>query len=619
MRKRLVMTMLASSLILTGLIAQSCFATSPNIVISQIQIGPTGSASNEFIELYNNAETDIEISNWCLHYASATSLLVGNKLTCFTPENEYLHLYVPAHGYVFAVSTVLAGATPTLGSDIRFSATLAGSGHVRLVNSTSAEVDRIGWGTAALPEGLAVASPASGRVLARQSAGASLLQDSDNNNLDFIQSAPKTAYIYGQLYEQQDVCYNIGGIQLSAPDGYSVDTANNCIPPPVDVCTNIDGLQVSVPVGYALDDAGLCQVDVCTNIVGLQLAIADDKVFDSAGDCVDFDACINIAGIQPTVPDSYILDGTGRCMLVLLPLYITEVLPNAVGSDEGHEYVEIYNPHDTTIDLALYRLIVGVDSPKLYAFPVGSMVEAHSYTVFSDDDMPFTLVNSISQVGMQTEDGAIIDQTPMYDSPAEGMAWSLIDASWQFTDTPTPGADNIATVVVYDPDVEEAVVGLKPCAPSQYRSPETNRCRLLVSIGSSLAACKDGQYRSEATNRCRSIASDADTLTPCSDTQYRNVETNRCRTLASVDGSLVACKVGQERNPDTNRCRNVMSSTIPAAAFAVEPVADTAGAFVGWWALGGIGLVAVGYGVWEWRVEITKAIRRAGSFMHSSK
>jgi hypothetical protein len=110
-------------------------------------------------------------------------------------------------------------------------------------------------------------------------------------------------------------------------------------------------------------------------------------------------------------------------------------------------------------------------------------------------------------------------------------------------------------------------------------------------------------------------------LKPCADNQFRNPDSGRCKRIASSDElALADCGEGRERNPETNRCRNIKTITsIPEAAFAVESVKDTAQAFVGWWALAGIGLLALGYGVWEWRRELGVLFGKLTAFFHSSK
>ena len=620
MHKRFVVAMLAFLFIVFGLSFQNASAISPNIVLSQLQLGNAASASNEFIEIYNNADSDTEITNSCLYYASATSNLIGSKLGCFVPENDSLHLYLPTHAFAFGISTVLSTAQPTLGSDLKFSATLSGTaGHVRLIDSLGSEIDKVGWGTTAIsPETLYTATAPVGKVLQRKiSTVTNVLQDSDNNSIDFELALPKTNYAYGAIYEVQDLCKNISGIQQSLPTGYSVDSGDSCLPPPVDVCTNIDGLQMIVPAGYALDSGGLCQPDICNNITGLQLVMPSGQELDSNGNCVNHDYCVNLSGIQAAVPPGYFINSSYNCLLDLLPIRVNELLPNAAGSDDGNEFIELYNPNPAPVDLSFYLLKIGITSPKLYAFPSGSAIGPSDYIIFSDDDIAFTLVNTDGQVSIVSNDGQLINESPSYSSPDEGMAWALIDGSWQYTNQPTPWFDNLQSAVEIE-NVVEVVIGLKPCAANQYRNLETNRCRLLVTVGSTLIACKDGQYRSETTNRCRSIADDASNLTPCNANQQRNPETNRCRLIASSDTTLTPCKDGQERNEDTNRCRNV-SGGVPNVPFAVEPVVDTGNGLIGWWALGGILIIALAYAGWEWRAELIGFIRKFGTFFHSEK
>jgi len=203
------------------------------------------------------------------------------------------------------------------------------------------------------------------------------------------------------------------------------------------------------------------------------------------------------------------------------------------------------------------------------------------------------------------------------DKNGAALAYRTETASWQWTTEPNPyDGPSIFTGFV-DNERLVAASSLVPCRDDQYRSETTNRCRN-ISTTAGLTPCKEGQYRSEETNRCRSIASAVvASLTPCAPGQERNAATNRCRKINSVDGELAPCKEGQERNPATNRCRNAAATSLPPAAFAAVPIADTGKAFVGWWALGGLGILALGYGAWEWRAEILTAIRKIGSWFIS--
>jgi len=613
------MTLLALTLLACGLSDQSASAISKTLVINQVQLGPTGSASHEFIELYNLSPEDVEVTNWCLYYAPAASLLQGSKLTCLAPESAGMHLFLPPGTSIFMISRDLATSAPLLGNDGLFSVSLAGTaGHLRLLDATNSEIDKLGWGAAAVSaEGFMPALvPTGGMVLKRVKSPLERPQDTDNNSVDFRTTAASALYSYGNIYDVRDVCANIDGIQEGMPVGYSLNGDGACVLPPVDVCENIDGLQVVVPDGYELDGLGLCQIDDCLNIDGLQLGLPAGKEYDIDGNCVDHDVCTNMTGIQATLPTGYVHKGFEYCVRDLLDIRLSELLPNAKGTDAGSEFIEIYNPHDVSIDLSLYVLQIGLEAPKSYSFPVGSKLEPNGYLSLSNDEMPFTLVNTTSKVSILSVDGELIDGSPAYEAPADGQSWAYINNQWQYTNVPTPGAGNTPSLIFVE-EVDEEVAFLKPCAPNQYRNPDTNRCRILVALGSSLTPCRDGQYRSETTNRCRSIASDALPLVACASNQERNLETNRCRLIASTSPALTACKEGQERNPETNRCRNV--SVISAAAYPVEPVGMVAQDNTGWWALAAIGGIALGYGVWEWRSEINLATRKLRSFMHQKK
>jgi hypothetical protein len=588
MRKNFVLALLGACTIVCVVGATHVGAVSSTIVISQLQLASVLSASEEFIELYNNSVTDVEITNWCLYYASGQSIHIGNKLACFIPDNDDAHIYLPSHTFAFAISNQLSISSPHVGSDLKFSATLSSNmGHIRLTDETSTVIDKVGWGTAASPETVSAIAAPSGRVLQRI-VDEDTLQDTDDNSLDLEVTQPRFNYSYGAIYEVQDVCLNILGVQQVLPTDYTIDTEANCVPPLVDICTNIDAIQVVIPSGYTLDIDGLCQPDVCTNIEGLQLV----------------------------VPEGYKTDNN-ICLLNLLPIVINELLPNAIGSDNGNEFIELYNPNQMSVSLTFYRLQIGTNLSKYFTFPAGSTIEPHAYAVFSNDDIPFTLLNSTSQVRLVSSDGQTINESAVYSNPADGVTWALINGIWSYTNQPTPNADNRA-FVFSTANIVEVVTDVKPCAPNQYRNPDTNRCRLLILAGSLVAACKDGYYRSETTNRCRNIAADVALVVPCNDNQYRNLDTGRCKLIAAVSSGLAPCAANQERHADTNRCRTV-SLGIPDVAFAIEPIADTPSSGIEWWAVGGVMAIAISYAVWEWREEFAQGFRRLTTFFRIGK
>lgn len=269
------------------------------------------------------------------------------------------------------------------------------------------------------------------------------------------------------------------------------------------------------------------------------------------------------------------------------------------------DYVKLYNPSSQPIDLSQFRLRVGYqgqDATSSNTFILYGVVQPGHFAVITSDfdGQPISLTGSGAFVwledtyGIMRYDNTILEYPDASAESKKGWAWAYdaTDDVWKWTSQPIP--NDAPSVFVLPPEKKTATAA------------------------KSLVACKEDQYRSEETNRCRSIASASSTLTPCKEDQERSLETNRCRSVKGVSTSLTPCKPGQERNADTNRCRNV-TSTIPGAAFAVEPVAETGKEFLGWWALGGVGALAVGYGAWEWRREVWSGIRKVGSFFTSGK
>lgn len=568
------------------------FALNNGIVISQVQVGDI--SSPRLIEIYNNTDEPIDITGWCLYHSSASDK-TKTKLVCFEDANPAVHLLLRARSYALVGSSQLE-----IDVDLLLEKSLGGAtgGHVYIIDNKDIEVDRFGWGSALAPElnSKIESDDNIDHIFERKQTVVGNYLDTDDNSLDFIDSVYRDKYLVNLIDEVVDVCSNVNDIQAMIPDGYYRSLYGDCLPNPVDVCSNIEGLQTIVPDGYRLDESGNCQIDICLNIDGLQLFL----------------------------PDNMKLDDNGDCKLNLLKLQITELLPNVVGSDLGNEFIELFNHNAADVYLDDYILRIGVDDFK---FPAGAFIKAGTYLKLSNDDINFTLVNTTSFISLMSVDLSLIDETFPYINPDDGMSWALINGIWQYTNQPTPGAENISSVIKVEPVVviEKEVAPQpqpQPCASNQYRNPDTGRCRLLPVASSGLEPCKDGQYRSEETNRCRSIVADVVALTPCEEGQERNAETNRCRkiVIAAVldDSELTPCKEGQERNPETNRCRNIISN-IPVADYAPVQTEEPTNNYVGMWSLVGVGSVAVVYGIWEWRQEIVKLTRKLFAFLHLPK
>lgn len=565
-----------------------------------IDVSGNDVSTEEFVKLTNISGDAIVLDNWRLDYLSASGASVTPLMS--------LNGIVQPNGSVLAAHSGYPGVTADASFGSGATSILAKSGgQVRLSNNAGAVVDLVGWGSATVPPPWPKLSAISvGYSVKRIIPGHPLF----GTGIDYtFTSGTQPMTPTGGAY-LPDKCPNLGDIQPFVPDGMML-SGGNCIPvPPPDVCSNIAGDQLEIPVGYGRDEAGACWVDMCLNITGLQQSVPDLYERDLTGDCYQHDECDNLPDIQSEVPEGMVRKGSNDCGLDLVPLALTEILPNVNGSDTDREYVEIYNPSDMIVDLTPYYLRVGVSADKIYSFPSGAKIGPGEYKVFYNSAVNFTLLNTTGRVVLGAIDGAVFGDTGLYDSPGDDMAWALINGTWQYTNQPTPNTLNSPSLIT--DSIDEPQNSLSLCPAGKYRNPLTNRCRSIETDASVLAACDADQYRNPETGRCRKLA-DVSAQTPCKDGQYRSEETNRCRNITTASTNLAACKEGQERNPDTNRCRNAAAKSVPDAAFAIKPMEEGAKAFVAWWALGGVGALALGYAGWEWRSEVAGALRKIGS------
>lgn len=505
-----VAVLLSSAYVLVG--GPKAYAVSTSVLITQIQAGGVGAATQEFVVLYNNSDNKVNISGWCL--SNKANVLFA----CFGPAGIGKETYIPARKHVVIASNTLSYLQPTGAVGLTYTPASQSSGSmtgssdtITLVDNLGTVVDRYSWSVPI----------AAGMQFERHGSGVPIIYVDTDTGADWSVTVP-------------------GVLPL---DESEVDTTV------VDVCPNIDGVQIDVPAGNILDRTGNC--------VKKQIA----------------------------------------------QLAITEILPNAMGSDVGQEFVELFNPNDFTVELKDYMLYVGPNFEDRYSFPNGATIQPKGYMGYTNAVIPFTLLNTSSRVALApSDDDQVINEVTAYVDPPDGQSWALINNEWQYTKQPTPGSANMVT----SDSTPDSVVfsGLQPCAANQYRSPDTNRCRLLTVMPGSVTPCKNGQYRSEETNRCRNIATDAKVTTPCNEGEERNLETNRCRKIV-VASTPAPCREGQERNPDTNRCRTI--TKMPSAEYGVLGAeTKNSGNLYVWAAIGGVLLLALGYAIWEWHDEIGK-------------
>jgi hypothetical protein len=166
-------------------------AAATHIVISQIQVSGT-IAADEFVELYNPTDSDINLSKWKLIKENSTNTLSQNLVSSMSGT-------IKSHGY-FLVTSQVSAASST--ADLLYSTasiTITDNNTVVLVNSAGTQIDKVGMGTAADQENSNALLPPAGKSIERKiddTGGHG--QDTDNNANDFAllnASNPRNASI----------------------------------------------------------------------------------------------------------------------------------------------------------------------------------------------------------------------------------------------------------------------------------------------------------------------------------------------------------------------------------------------------------------------------------------
>ena len=125
---------------------------------------------------------------------------------------------------------------------------------------------------------------------------------------------------------------------------------------------------------------------------------------------------------------------------IILPIQISEVLPNPVGDDTQLEWIELYNPTENDISLDGWSIADVFGAIKTYSL-TGKTISAHSFFVIERSETGITFNNDKEQVVLRSPVGQLASTAIMTNIP-EGKSFSFIDGDWVWAD-PTKGGANL--------------------------------------------------------------------------------------------------------------------------------------------------------------------------------
>lgn len=368
------------------------------VVILAIQTGQTAAAGNDFVEIYNPLSVVVDVTGWKLQYRSATatgtSTWTTKRTIACTSGVAGCAVVLSAHGHLVFSTYDIAGVdkeqTMSSGlSDV--------GGQLRLVDTTVAVQDMVGYGTAAEYETAPATAPSADATLTRVvEAGEAI--DTNNNATDF-----------GVI---DAGCYGIGGTADSPVN-------NLCsVPVPPDPIPPVDPVPTPDP----------------TPAPEPEPTPTPDPTPEPAPDPEPAPEPVTDPPVDPTAVPSY------------APLVITELLPDPIAPqhDETDEFIELFNPGSEPVNATGYMLKAGSD--LRYKFVLTNVTIAPgAYISLTSQVTNIPLSNSGSPVQLFDPAGNVVDAVASYGTAKVGQAWAKTGDTWQWTITPTPGVANTIT------------------------------------------------------------------------------------------------------------------------------------------------------------------------------
>lgn len=363
------------------------------LLLSEVQTGSSASAFDEYIELAVVGSEHVSVTDWRLMYTSATTTApaLGCQLAVFVGSfTPGAYILVASAEYVAAPDIVVA-ATYTHTPCTSNSVLSPSKGIVSLIDELGVVRDQFSYGSiVGSADTQAVSVTSTSRIFERlANPDTGELIDTDSSAQDFLTVSMGTPGVLPQP---------------AAP----VDTPTEPEPTPVE--------EVVIPEPEPVDTGEMPS----TPLPEPPVAIDEQQ---------------SPTPEQPTVPPQ----PTSYPTILLNELYIDPASPL---TDSNDEWVELYNPNDTAVELAGYVVATGSKYAYSYTFGADARLEPKAFLILSSGDTPLALANSEGAARVSSPVGAILDQVT-YETAKTGQSWARgPDGLWLWTTMPTPAAEN---------------------------------------------------------------------------------------------------------------------------------------------------------------------------------
>ncbi|MHA1772491.1 MAG: lamin tail domain-containing protein [Candidatus Thorarchaeota archaeon] len=399
------------------------------VVINEFLPDPDSLYSDEWIELYNPQDVDVNISGYFLD-----DIAINGSNPYLIPKGTV----IPAHGYiVFYKSTT--GINLNTEND---TVNLIRPDGVTIIDSHeyNSTMNDISIGRATDGE-------ATWTTFSFPTPGAS--------NTD--ESAPADAVVINEFLPSPNTLYTEEWIELYNPLNESVDISRYIL----DDIVAGGSSPYTIPFGTTIPANGFALFNYSTT--GIALNNAGDNVtllrpnYKEIIDSYSYNSSTNDVSIGRAT------DGNATWTTFVSPtpgasnvhsssaadsIYINEFLPDP-NTLYSEEWIELYNPLNESVDLSGYVLddITGGGSSP-YTIPSGTIVPALGFIVFNQSTTGIALNNAGDTVNFLRPDGSTVVDSHSYNSSTDDVSIGReTDGgdNWTTFISPTPGASNVVS------------------------------------------------------------------------------------------------------------------------------------------------------------------------------
>ncbi len=126
---------------------------------------------------------------------------------------------------------------------------------------------------------------------------------------------------------------------------------------------------------------------------------------------------------------------------------ISEFLPNPVGSDEESEWIELFNQSNQIANLTDWQLDDQFEGSHPFIFPANSLISPRQFLLILRPVSKIALDNDCDQVRFFYPNGSLASEISYQGQTEEGSAIAFDGRDYFWTRQPTPGAANIISAI----------------------------------------------------------------------------------------------------------------------------------------------------------------------------